>query len=74
MLCCFHFCFSLISSASTFHPFRDHRERQAQWVSVAIQDLQVHQASRDCLVPQERKAPRGILDPQEDLEKMVPQD
>lgn len=53
---------------------RVHRERPVPWASAATPDPQVHLESRDFLVPQERRVPREILDPLEDLVRMGPQD
>lgn len=58
----------------SLHPPRVHQEKLAQWASVATPDLQVHLESRDFLVPQERRALRETLDPQEAQVKMGPQD
>lgn len=53
---------------------RVHQERQVPWASAATLDPRVHLVSRDFLVPQERRAPRETLGPQEAPEKMGPQD
>lgn len=53
---------------------RVHQEKLAPWASVATPDPQVHLESRDCLVPQGRRALRETLDPQEAQVKTGPQD